>query len=48
MQWAMIISLFSGMRASELAQMQLNSIRTERGVLVFAVEEETKTQDPKD
>jgi integrase len=41
-QWAMLISLFSGMRASELAQLKLDSIRHERGVLVFAVEEETK------
>lgn len=41
-EWAMLISLYSGMRASELAQMRLNSIRTERGVLVFAVEEKTK------
>jgi len=42
-QWAMLISLFSGMRASELAQLKLDSIRHERGVLVFVVEEETKT-----
>ncbi|MEA2983299.1 MAG: hypothetical protein QOF09_5122 [Alphaproteobacteria bacterium] len=42
-QWAALISLFSGMRASELAQMKLDSVRTERGVLVFAVEEATKT-----
>jgi integrase len=42
-QWAKLISLFSGMRASELAQMKLDSIRTERGVLVFVVEESTKT-----
>jgi integrase len=41
-QWAMLISLFSGMRASELAQLKLDSIRHERGVLVIAVEEETK------
>ena len=42
-EWAMLISLFSGMRASELAQMTLDSIRHERGILVFAIEEETKT-----
>ena len=42
-EWAMLISLFSGMRASELAQIKLDSIRHERGILVFAVEEETKT-----
>ena len=39
----MLISLFSGMRASELAQLKLDSVRHERGVLVIAVEEETKT-----
>jgi len=43
-QWAMLISLFTGMRAAEVAQMKLDSIRTERGVLVFAVEEKTKTK----
>lgn len=42
-QWAMLISLYSGARASELGQMKLNSIRHERGVLVFVIEEETKT-----
>ena len=42
-QWAMLISLFTGMRAAEVAQMKLDSVRTERGVLVFAVEEKTKT-----
>ncbi|WP_375763092.1 tyrosine-type recombinase/integrase [Bradyrhizobium sp. Pha-3] len=41
-EWAMVISLFSGLRASELAQVKLNSVRTERGVLVIAVEEQTK------
>jgi hypothetical protein len=41
-EWAMVISLFGGMRASELAQTKLDSIRTERGVLVLAIEEETK------
>jgi integrase len=41
-EWAMVISLFGGMRATELAQVKLNSIRTERGVLVIAVEEHTK------
>lgn len=38
----MLISLFSGMRASELVQLKLDSIRHERGVFVIAVEEETK------
>lgn len=41
-QWAALISLFSGIRPSELAQVKLNSIRHERGVLVFAIEEDTK------
>jgi integrase len=41
-RWAMLISLFAGTRASETAQLELNSIRHERGILVFRVEEETK------
>ena len=43
-QWALLVSLFSGMRASETAQLKLDSIRHERGVLVFIVEEKTKTK----
>ena len=42
-QWAMVISLFAGTRASELAQVKLDSIRRERGILVLGIEEETKT-----
>ncbi|WP_316195915.1 MULTISPECIES: tyrosine-type recombinase/integrase [unclassified Bradyrhizobium] len=41
-QWAMVLSLFGGMRASELAQVRLDSVRRERGVLVIAIEEQTK------
>jgi integrase len=41
-EWAMVLSLFGGMRASELAQVKLNSVRTERSILVIAIEEETK------
>lgn len=41
-RWAELISLFSGMRGSELAQIRLDSVRHERGILVFAIEEETK------
>jgi len=41
-EWAMVVSLFAGPRASELAQVKLNSIRTERGVLVIGIEEDTK------
>jgi site-specific recombinase XerD len=41
-EWAMVTSLFGGMRATELAQVKLNSVRTERGLLVIAIEEETK------
>lgn len=41
-QWAMLISLFAGTRPSELAQIKLRSVREERGVLVFAIEERTK------
>jgi integrase len=43
-QWAELVALFSGTRASELAQIKLDSVRTERGVLVMAVEEETKNK----
>lgn len=42
--WTLMIALYSGMRASEIAQLRLESIRKERGVLVFAIEEETKNQ----
>jgi integrase len=42
-EWAMLISLFAGTRASELAQLKLDSIRHNREILVFAIEEETKT-----
>jgi site-specific recombinase XerD len=41
-EWAMVVSLFGGMRASELAQVKLDSVRTERSILVVAIEEETK------
>lgn len=41
-EWAMLISLYGGMRTSELAQIKLSSIRHERGVLVFDIEEKTK------
>jgi integrase len=43
-QWAMLVALFTGMRASEQAQIKLDSIRTERGVLVFAIEGKTKNR----
>ena len=43
-QWAMLIGLFSGLRPSEAAQMKLDSVRHERGVLCFSVEEETKNR----
>jgi integrase len=43
-QWALVIALYSGMRASEIAQLRLDSIRRERDVLVFAIEEETKNR----
>ena len=46
-EWAMLISLFAGTRASELAQLQIDSIRHNREILVFAIEEETKTRGSK-
>ncbi len=41
-EWAALISLFSGLRASELAQLKLDSVRHNQDILVFEVEEETK------
>ncbi len=43
-QWAELLALFTGTRASELAQVKLDSIRTERNVLVIAIEEQTKNR----
>lgn len=43
-EWAALISLFSGLRASELAQIKLDGVRHERGILVFAIEESTKNK----
>lgn len=43
-QWMLLTALFTGFRASEIAQLRLDSIRHERRILVFAVEEETKNQ----
>ena len=42
LQWAALFALFTGARATEIAQIRLDSIRHERGVLVAAIEEETK------
>lgn len=41
-QWSYVLSLYCGTRASELAQVQLDSIRHEREILVMRVQEETK------
>lgn len=46
-EWGMIISLFGGHRASELAQIRLDSVRHERGILCFAIEEVTKNKGSK-
>lgn len=43
-QWALLIALHAGLRASEIGQLRLDSVRYERGVLAFAVEEQTKTR----
>ncbi|GJD31897.1 Tyrosine recombinase XerC [Methylobacterium adhaesivum] len=43
-QWALLIALHTGFRASEIAQLKLDSVRHERGVLAFAVEEQVKTR----
>lgn len=43
-RWALLIALYSGMRASEIAQLRLDSISEVRGVLAFAVEEKTKNR----
>ncbi|MGU3362774.1 tyrosine-type recombinase/integrase [Methylobacterium sp. M6A4_1b] len=42
-QWALLIALHAGLRASEIGQLKLDSVRRERGVLAFAVEEQVKT-----
>jgi integrase len=46
-EWAALISLFTGLRASELAQIKLDSVRHERGILCFAIEEFTKNKGSK-
>ncbi|GJD75090.1 site-specific integrase [Methylobacterium goesingense] len=43
-QWALLIALHAGLRASEIGQLKLDSVRRERGVLAFAVEEQVKTR----
>lgn len=43
-QWATLIALHTGFRASEIGQLRLDSVRHERGVLAFAVEEQVKTR----
>lgn len=40
--WALLIAVHTGMRASEIAQLKISSIREERDILCFAVEERTK------
>jgi integrase len=45
--WALLIALHTGCRASEIAQLKLDSIRLEQGVLVFAIEEQVKTESSK-
>jgi integrase len=41
-QWALLLALFTGARASELGQLKLDSVRHQRDVLVLVIEEETK------
>jgi integrase len=43
-QWATLIALHTGFRASQIGQLRLDSVRHERGILVFAVEEQVKTR----
>lgn len=43
-QWMLLIALHTGFRASEIGQLKLDSVRQERGVLAFAVEEQVKTR----
>lgn len=43
-QWATLIALHTGFRASEIGQLRLDSVRHERGVLAFAIEEQVKTR----
>lgn len=46
-EWAMLCSLYGGMRASELAQVRLSDIRKERGILIFSIEQRTKNTNSK-
>jgi len=41
-EWALLIALHTGARAAEIGQLRLDQVRRERGVLCFAIEEETK------
>lgn len=41
-QWALLIALHTGLRASEIAQIRLESVRAEDDVLCFVIEEDTK------
>lgn len=43
-QWAVLIGLFTGMRAGEIAQLPLDGIRHERGVLVFGTAGKLKNE----
>lgn len=43
-RWAYLVALFAGLRPSESAQMRLDSIRHQRGILCFVVEEQTKNK----
>ncbi|HML29862.1 MAG TPA: tyrosine-type recombinase/integrase [Hyphomicrobium sp.] len=43
-EWCWLIALFTGLRPSEIAQLEIAGIRQERGVLVFDVDGEVKTE----
>lgn len=42
--WSALVAMHSGMRAGEIAQLRLDEIRRERGVLVFTVDGEVKNE----
>ncbi|WP_346432721.1 site-specific integrase [Hansschlegelia plantiphila] len=42
--WAILIGLYTGMRAAEIAQLTIDAVRRERGVLVFEVGGELKNE----
>ncbi len=45
--WAILVALYTGARAGEIAQLRLDRIRREHGVLVFEIDGEVKNESSK-